>query len=251
MSGTNEIVRCNQYNYLGVILDECLTMKQNFNIVFQKFSYKIYQFGKIRKFLDCETRVLVYKQTVLPLTEYVSFVLCLNNKNDVDKLQILQNRALRLCFNVQNPRDVSVAQLHLRAKVDMLNKRRMTQLLCIFYDNITTFKPVRNMVHNTRLAEKHNIDICRANTQLYTKSPFNVGGHIWNQLPRATQELTSKNRLKKALTDVIIILSVWLKIRIKFSISNVLRVFVMLCRTTLFLIFDRILCYLYCLNIFL
>ena len=62
-----------------IILDECLTMKQNFNNVFKKFSYKIYQFGKIRKFLSTETRILVYKQTVLPLSEYVGFVMTLNN----------------------------------------------------------------------------------------------------------------------------------------------------------------------------
>ena len=98
MSNDRRIHRCKQYQYLGVILDECLSMKPNFNSVFKKFSYKIYQFGKIRKFLDFETRLLVYKQTVLPLTEYVSFVMCLNTNREVDKLQKLQNRALRMCF---------------------------------------------------------------------------------------------------------------------------------------------------------
>ena len=82
----HQINRCQQYRYLGVILDECLTMRQNYNSIFKKFSYKIYQFSKIKKFLNTETRVLVYKQTILPLAEYVSFVLCLNNKHDVDKL---------------------------------------------------------------------------------------------------------------------------------------------------------------------
>ena len=71
-------------------------MKPNFNKVFKKLSYKIHQFGKIKKYLDASSRVLVYKQTILPLTEYVSFVMYLNNKNDVDKFQKLQNRALRM-----------------------------------------------------------------------------------------------------------------------------------------------------------
>ena len=68
VSNNKEINRCKQYQYLGVTLDECLTMKQNFNTVFKKFSYKIYQFGKIRKCLSTATRILVYKQTVLPLS---------------------------------------------------------------------------------------------------------------------------------------------------------------------------------------
>ena len=55
------IYRCQQYQHLGVILDECLTLKQNFNNILKRFSGKIYQFGKINKFLGIETRVLVYK----------------------------------------------------------------------------------------------------------------------------------------------------------------------------------------------
>ena len=73
--GTNNCVikRSQNYNYLGVILDECLNMNSNFNQIITKFSNKIFLFGKIRKFLNIETRVLVYKQTILPLVEDVSF----------------------------------------------------------------------------------------------------------------------------------------------------------------------------------
>ena len=138
------------------------------NSVFKKFSYKIHQFGKIKKFLDIPTRVLVYKQTVLPLTEYVSFVICLNNRNDVDKLQKLQNRALRMCYNIQNPRDITISRLHNMANVDMLCKRRMLQLLSIIYDVAPKSQLERTVHHNTRLANKNNIEIKTANIQLYT-----------------------------------------------------------------------------------
>ena len=64
-----------------------MTLSANFNSIFKKLSHKIFQFGKIRKYMDINTRVLVYKQTILPLVEYVSFMLCLNNVGEVDKLQ--------------------------------------------------------------------------------------------------------------------------------------------------------------------
>ena len=136
ISDDSRIHRCQQYQYLGVFVDDCLLYRwqntePNFNNVFRKFSYKIYQFGHFLDVLKVETRVLVYKQTVLPLTEYVSFVMCLNNKHDVDKLQKLQNRALRMCCNIQTPRDIRVLRLHDMAKIDMLYKRRMLQLLSI------------------------------------------------------------------------------------------------------------------------
>ena len=158
------IHRCQQYQYLGVLLDECLTLKQNFNNVLKKFSNKIYQFGKIRKFLDIDTRVLVYKQTVLPLTEYVSFVMCLNNKIDRDKLQKLQNRALRMCYNIQNPRDMSILCLHEMANVELLEKRRMKQLMCTIYDIVSVIKQPRVILQNTRMANKNNVDLEVPNT---------------------------------------------------------------------------------------
>ena len=114
VSDNRHIQRCRSYLYLGVTLDECLTMKPNFNNVFKKFSYKIHQFGKIKKYLNVDTRLLVYKQTVLPLSEYVSFMMYLNTKHDVDKLQRLQNRALRMIYDIQNPRDISIDELHLQ-----------------------------------------------------------------------------------------------------------------------------------------
>ena len=91
----------------------------------------------------------MYKQTVLPLTDYVSFVMCLNTNREVDELQKLQNRALRMCFNIQNPRDIRIYQLHEIAKVDMLQKRCMLQLLTTLYDKIQNYRPDRAITHNT------------------------------------------------------------------------------------------------------
>ena len=39
---------CTQYKYVGVILDETLNMEANYNYIFKRLSYKIFQFCKIR-----------------------------------------------------------------------------------------------------------------------------------------------------------------------------------------------------------
>ena len=89
--GEQNILSCHQYNYLGVHLDECLNLITDYNSIFKKYSYKILQFSKIKKYIDSKTRILVYKQTILPLVEYVSFILLLNRACDIEKLQKLQN----------------------------------------------------------------------------------------------------------------------------------------------------------------
>ena len=86
-------------------------MEAIFNYIFKRLSYNIFQFSKIKHYLDVKTRVLVYKQTVMPFAEYAGFLLYLNRKHDTEKLQKLQNKALRLCFEIQNPRDISIADL--------------------------------------------------------------------------------------------------------------------------------------------
>ena len=104
-------------------------MKSNYNIIFKKFSYKIFQFGKIKKFIDKYTRILVYKQTIMSLVEYVSFMLFLNRKCEIDKLQRLQNRCLRMCLDVHHPKDMTVSNLHMNARIDSLELRRSNQLI--------------------------------------------------------------------------------------------------------------------------
>ena len=151
-------------------------------------------------------RLLDFSRVFLVFFSYfshVSFAMCLNNKGDVNKLQILQNRALRMCYNIQNPRDISVSQLHTMAKVDMLEKRRLTQLLGILYDVAPTSQQDRVILHNTRTATKYNVELSIANTQLYTRSPYYVGGQIWNNLPRLTQELKPKEQFKRAISNII------------------------------------------------
>ena len=58
-------------------------------------------------------------------------MLYLDTKHELDKLQKLQNRALRQCLNVLNPCDMSVDRFHDLVFVDKLNVRRDMQLLNI------------------------------------------------------------------------------------------------------------------------
>ena len=77
-----------------------MNLESNFNSIFKKFSFKIFQFSKIWRFMPQDIRITVYKQTIVPLIEYVSYMLLFNPKIDTEKFQKLQNRTLRLCYNI-------------------------------------------------------------------------------------------------------------------------------------------------------
>ena len=192
----NEISRCRQYCYLGVKLDECLKLKENYNNVYRKFSYKVYQFGKIKKYIDKPTRILVYKQTVMPLVEYVSFMLNMNTNQEIVKLQRLQNRALRMCFDVYNPVEISVNDLHADAKVDLLKKRRDLNLLCIMYEmkQQRLYERIGDRV--TRQGDKYVFQTDIVNLGVYARSPYYIGSQLWNELPSNIQNARTKAQFK-------------------------------------------------------
>ena len=196
-----EICRCQQYNYLGVLLDECMTLSANFNSIFKKFSHKIFQFGKIRKYMDINTRVLLYKQTILPLVEYVSFMLCLNNVGEVDKLQKLQNRCLRFCLGIINSLEVSVDRLHQIARVNKLDVRRDVQLLNLMFLLKTNKMYGRDGVPVTRNIDRYIFYTDIVHKDVYAKSPYFKGVLLWNYLPLDLQHKPSGQEFKTCIKD--------------------------------------------------
>ena len=196
-----QITRCHQYNYLGITLDECINMKSNYNSIFKKFSYKNYQFAKICKYVDTCTRVLIYKQTVLPLVEYVSFMMCFNNKHEIDKLQRLQNRSLRLCYNINNPVDISTTLLHENARLDKLSIRRNMALMCIMFDLRQNNMYKKKGIRMTRANDGYIFDVSIPRIGIYAKSPYYSGANMWNKLPVNMQNMSKKDSFKCQLRD--------------------------------------------------
>ena len=190
--GDQAISRCHHYNYLGIHLDECLNMKSNYDAVFKKYSYKTFQFGKIKNFLDQTTRILVYKQTILPLVEYVSFMLYLNRNCDVEKLQRLQNRCLRMCLDIHRPIDMTVINLHENAKIDTLETRRAKQLVKIMFSLVIGNKYRKEGVRVTRTMNMFVFDTQIVHSCIYANSPYYLGVQKWNELPDEIKTIRDK-----------------------------------------------------------
>ena len=178
-----KITQCHQYNYLVVIMDGVLNMKGNFNNFFKKFSYKTYQFGKIKKYINIPTHILVYKQTILPFVEYVSFMLCLNNKHEIDKLQRVQNKCLRICYNINTPTDIGTVQLHENARTDHFCIHRDLSLMNIMFQLRVNNMYEKEKPRATRAYQGYIFDLKVPNMVIYAKSPYYIGTNKWYSLP--------------------------------------------------------------------
>ena len=88
---------------------------------------------KIRKYLNVEAAVIVYKQILLPNIDYAGFLLLACNAGDLDDLQKMQNDILRICNRSKLCDRVSLVALHKKCKIISLKQRMKKTLLWLMY----------------------------------------------------------------------------------------------------------------------
>ena len=114
-----------QYTYLGVIIDNELSLVPMYKNMEKCLVDKVYMLRKIRKYLTYKASLQIYKQTILPMIDYPGHSLIACNKNRKSDLQIIQNDVLRFCENKRLQDKVSIELLHQNAKLVSLEQRRM------------------------------------------------------------------------------------------------------------------------------
>ena len=101
MLGNKPLKFTDKYKYLGVTLDKEMSLTSFLSdtkkIVFQK----LFNLRKLRYFTGEKGAISIYKQTILPMFDYAGFILIACTKSDRYDLQVLQNDALRTCYNVK------------------------------------------------------------------------------------------------------------------------------------------------------
>ena len=183
MLGNKPLKFTDEYKYLGVTLDKEMSLTSFLSdtkkIVFQK----LFNLSKLRYFTREKGAISIYKQTILPMFDYAGFILIACTKSDRYDLQVLQNDALRTCYNVKRCDKLSILKLHKKANLLSLEQRRIQQLLHLMYlhkQNPVNLKPI---IRNTRAADRDQFHVdCYLNYK-YQNGPFYKGVEIWNQLP--------------------------------------------------------------------
>ena len=152
--GTDVLSYCDSYKYLGVTLDSEMTFSTLLAETKKSVKNWLFNLRKLRHYITESTAVLIYKQTILPVFDYAGFVLISCNKSDRHDLQVIQNDALRTCFNVKRRDKLSVAKMHNKAKLLSLEQRRSLQLLQLMYLHKNNVENLRVPQRVTRAAER-------------------------------------------------------------------------------------------------
>ena len=86
---------------------------------------------RLKKRTDLDTRLLLYKSLIAPHYDYCSTILFLSSITDIERLQKLQNRAIRIVTNA-GPREHIIDMLH-RCKLMNVKQRIYFNVLCFMY----------------------------------------------------------------------------------------------------------------------
>ena len=122
-----KIVRVHTYCYLGITLDEQLNYELHAQSTLKKVRNKLVQLRTMRYFLNKQAALMVYKNMILPIVEYGDVFFSSLSSNTRKKLQVMQNKALRIVFN--KDKKESRLSLHKEANISELKVRRKIHTL--------------------------------------------------------------------------------------------------------------------------
>ena len=129
------------YEYLGIMLDDQLSMNDYLDTMWKKSNAKVWILAKIRRFITKKTALRIYNCMIRPHLNYIAFVVESGSANRIQKLDTLQKKAIRrveYCVVPENRQDSDV--LLGKYKVENLCLRWKRNLVKIMYSQSSQVK---------------------------------------------------------------------------------------------------------------
>ena len=170
------------YRYLGIILDQTLNFNCHLKKVVNNISHKLYIFSKIRRFLNDQSALIVYKSMILPYFDYSDVVFMFSNFSLLSKLDRLHLRGLKIskCTNT----GINENDLLTLCNISNLENRRIVHLRNFLFNKKHLCISTENMNDRiiTRSISGPTFNINKPNCEAYKRSICYSGMLNWNSL---------------------------------------------------------------------
>ena len=182
------------YKYLGVYLDTHLTYQPHLNYIIKLMSHKIFLLTKVRSLVDRNTAIQIYKSKILPYVDYGDVLFFNSHKSTLERLQRLQNHALRICINAP-PRE-STDLLHELCNVPRLHERRLTHIRNISYKRSRDRRYIEIQTRNTRYHDATVLKAFIPRNKVAERSVLYNCAKEWNSLSPNIRNIDTYERFK-------------------------------------------------------
>lgn len=209
-SDGSELERVEKMKYLGVIIDDKLQFKDHCDYMLKKIGKKTSFLNRIGNFISAYTRCIVYKSIIAPHFEYCATLLVAMGETQLNKLQIAQNRAMRVILQCNR---FTKVEYMLQALQFMSIRQRLCYNVCVFI-----FKIINNMASmalsnkieivgsecDRQTRQAGNIVVTYRRTRSAQKSLFYEGIKMYNSLPTELKQCKKIVAFKRMLRGYIL-----------------------------------------------
>ena len=196
-----KLQRVATYKYLGMILDMNLTFSNHLQQIQNVISQKCLLLSKIRKYINIHTSIILYKSMILPIMEYGDVIYGGAKGKQIQQLQKIQNRILRICIytNVY----IEKEQLYILCKTSKIEVRREVHLNLFMYKQQGNVDIINKRKVNTRAHDALLFTTHKPQNEKYKQNVYYRGAISWNNLPSIERNIPEyekfKNRQKTKL----------------------------------------------------
>ena len=209
LMNNSEIEKVKEIKYLGVKLDESLSFKSHFEYVLQKMSQKVGFLNRVGRPLSLYINIVLYRALVSPHLEYCASVLFNLKQGETERLQKIQNRAMRAILKCSRYTPIhtmikvlnfmTVKQRIIYKTLDIVHKIKNQNLPSYLSEGLRLTSDVHS--YNTRTNTNFFIETfnrCRMQDSLFSK-----GLKLYNELPNTIKECDVYYSFKKQLSKYV------------------------------------------------
>ena len=199
--GNVRLKRVSCVKYLGVYLDEMVTWTDQIEYLSAKLSQSAGIFSKLRHYLNMKTLIQMYHSLFNSRLQYAILCWGSTSSTNIDRLQVLQNRAITnmtkrtryssLDFHYLNLRILKVNDLFKLENAKFMHGHHHNLLpVCFssFFIDMANFHPL-----NTRSNESGNYDVRGFRSSRGQRSIQYYGPTVWNEIPSDMRSISKVN----------------------------------------------------------
>lgn len=198
--------------YLGVTIDNQLKFNKHIDVIVKKIAKKIGFLARIGQNLSCWSRTLIYHTIIQPHFDYCSSILFMTGETQIQRLQLLQNRSMRVIL--QCNKYTPIVQMFDILKFTSVRNRITIQLLIFIYKILNNLMPLyfqdflicNNEIHNYATRSSNLFRVKQNNKKIGCRTIFKEGLLLFNGLPVETRNAPSLSSFKRRLrkSDIVV-----------------------------------------------
>lgn len=207
--GSDKIESVKSMKYLGVMIDSNLKIKSHIDYVCKKVAKKVGFLARISKNLNFMDKITIYKTIIAPHFDYCATFLLQCGQNEMNRMQKIQNRAMRIVLRVSKRTRIA-EMLDVLCWMSIQQRIWYQTLVFIFKlknkmlpGYLTKFISYTSDRHQYELRNVNDFNIGRTNKTSTRNSIFYKGVAQFNVLPDELKNEVKMNVFKRKLASYV------------------------------------------------